>query len=181
MQLAIYNHGSVNPLDLRPEQIHIEWIANRLAGIRRFGGDGPSTVLEHSLMVARRAMAKTKTEELSCVVGMQALLHDAAEALLCDIPRPLKESMAFRVGGDFVSYAEIEGRVLGRILRRYDLPVDLLPQVTEADDAECLRELTAYHKGERTWTEHVSVQTFIAFFRMLQAHRMELEKARVVV
>jgi hypothetical protein len=172
-QLAIFKHESVNPFDLRPEHIHIEWIAPRLHGIRRFGGDGPSTVLEHSYMVMLRTQRMTTDPELRAVFGMQALLHDAAEALLGDICRPLKNSMGFMMAGEFVSFAEVEARILARIFRRYDLPTSLLPQVEDADNAECLRELKAYRMGEHSETASVCVTRFIGAFRALQMELME--------
>jgi hypothetical protein len=55
-----------------------------------------------------------------------ALLHDAAEAYLTDVPRPLKQELP--------EYHGHEERLLRCIAQRFELPWPIPPAVFEADD-----------------------------------------------
>lgn len=76
------------PLDPRPEHVVIEDIAHALSMTCRYGGHCKKfySVAEHSVLVAQavRTMGGDTTEQF------MALLHDAGEAYLCDLPRPVK-------------------------------------------------------------------------------------------
>lgn len=111
------------PFDPRPEEIRIEVIATALAKQCRFAGHckGFYSVAEHSVRASRlvdRAHA------------LAALLHDAAEAYVIDLPRPLKRAPGFAV------YRAIEAEVSRAIAKRFGLPVGFehLAQVQLADD-----------------------------------------------
>ena len=78
----------VNPLDAAPEDIDPVDIANALANLCRFGGHsrGFYSVAQHSVIVCDLLEEQGATaDEL-----MAALLHDAAEAYLGDLPHPIK-------------------------------------------------------------------------------------------
>ena len=81
--LQTYTGRAVWPFDPTPESIAVEDIAHALAMICRFGGHCCAyySVAEHSLLVASQVSPPTR---------LAALLHDAAEAYLGDMPRPLK-------------------------------------------------------------------------------------------
>ncbi len=83
----IVTHGGkmYNYLDPHPDMIAIEDIAHALSHMCRFNGHTNLfySVAQHSMSVAYR-MPGTAEEKLA------ALLHDAAEAYMCDIPSPLK-------------------------------------------------------------------------------------------
>lgn len=77
------------PLDPRPEDVDIEEIAQALSHICRFGGHvpgGPYSVAQHSVYVSR-CVAETRPD-----LAILGLLHDAPEAYLGDIIRPIKRS-----------------------------------------------------------------------------------------
>jgi hypothetical protein len=115
----------VFPLDLRPEDVVIEDIAHALSLQCRFAGHtrGLYSVGQHSLHVA----------EYLCDLGESAqvvlwgLLHDASEAYLSDIPRPLKRRP------EFAFYREAEARAMATICWRFGLPVVEPPIVKHAD------------------------------------------------
>ena len=92
------------PLDPRPEDIDINDIAHSLSMQCRYNGHCARfySVAEHSVLVARQASPKNR---------MAALLHDAAEAYLCDLPRPVKHSVS--------GYAEAEAAVELAIAERF--------------------------------------------------------------
>jgi uncharacterized protein len=78
----------VNPLDAAPEDIDPADIARALANTCRFGGHSKAfySVAQHSAIVCDLMEKRGATpDEL-----MAALLHDAAEAYLGDVPHPIK-------------------------------------------------------------------------------------------
>jgi len=92
------------PLDPRPEDVDIKDIARSLSMQCRYNGHCARfySVAEHSVLVARQASPKNR---------LAALLHDAAEAYLCDLPRPVKHSVS--------GYAEAEAAVERAIAERF--------------------------------------------------------------
>ncbi|MBF0164542.1 MAG: phosphohydrolase [Magnetococcales bacterium] len=106
------------PLDGRPEEVEIEDIAHSLGMLCRFNGHCRRfySVAEHSVWVSRLV------EEPDARWG---LLHDAAEAYLSDLPKPLK-----RVLPDFDPWEE---RLLGVIAVRFGLTGLPSARVKEAD------------------------------------------------
>ena len=83
----------INP---KPEDIHISDIANALALTCRFGGHCSTfySVAEHSIVLA----GVLEDEKASDLTVLAALLHDAEEAYLPDIPRPIKNLMPEAMG-----------------------------------------------------------------------------------
>lgn len=106
------------PLDPRPEDIDVRDIAHALANTCRFNGHclGFYSVAEHSVLVSRHASPEYR---------LAALLHDAAEAYLADIPRPLKPYLS--------GYHEIERRLEECIAEKFDLPHPWPEEVKELD------------------------------------------------
>lgn len=84
------------PLDPRPEDIVIEDIAHALSQLCRFGGHTNEfySVAQHCVHVA---------ELLPHHLKLSGLLHDATEAYLVDVPRPLKNAIS--------GYKTIEARL----------------------------------------------------------------------
>jgi len=76
------------PLDPRPEDVCIEDIAHSLSMQCRFNGHCSRfySVAEHSIIVAEDLAGTGYSSEMQ----LYGLLHDAAEAYICDLPRPLK-------------------------------------------------------------------------------------------
>jgi len=113
------------PLDPRPEEVDINDIAHALSHICRFGGhcNGFYSVAEHSVLVS-----KVVSEEHA----LAGLLHDATEAYLIDVPRPIKKHLA--------DYATIEDLNWQVIARKFGLPNELPAEVKDADNAVLLAE-----------------------------------------
>lgn len=83
------------PLDPRVEEVCLEDIAHALALQCRFAGHcrEPYSVAEHSVRVMRAvSTAHCRTDDQRRKVQLAALLHDAPEAYLVDVPRPVKRS-----------------------------------------------------------------------------------------
>lgn len=89
--------------------VDIKSIAHSLANQCRFGGHSKwfYSVAQHSVLAAKHvALPEAR---------LAALLHDAAETYLGDIPRPLKKSPLFR------EYEVIEANILDTIMRCYGI------------------------------------------------------------
>jgi hypothetical protein len=123
--LQTYSGKQIFPLDPKPEQICIEDIAHALAMICRFNGHTHSfySVAEHSVFVALNVPVEHR---------VAALLHDASEAYLCDLPRPIKHNVA--------GYAEAEDRLMKVIAEKFKFSLPLAPCIKEADTRILLNE-----------------------------------------
>ena len=109
--IGTYTGKQFWPLDPKPEEVCIEDIAHALSQICRFNGHTKRfySVIHHSLNVAYY-LEKTGHSKLTQLYG---LLHDTAEAYVCDIPRPLKRFLA--------GYEEIEKSVQWVIYKHFNL------------------------------------------------------------
>ena len=99
------------PLDPRADEIFLEDIAAALSKQCRFAGHCTTfySVAEHSVHVHDIAQRCGANETMR----RAALLHDAAEAYVVDVPRPLKPFLA--------GYAEIEHRIESCVEERFGL------------------------------------------------------------
>ena len=94
------------PLDPNPDDISIVDIAAALSKTCRFGGHTLKwySVAEHCVHVANYALPEHK---------LAALLHDASEAYLVDVPPPIKPLIA--------DYYSIEGKIERAIAERFKI------------------------------------------------------------
>jgi hypothetical protein len=99
------------PLDPHPEDVNLEDIAHALSNICRFNGHVNDfySVGTHSLNVCAVLIAWGESEQ----VQLYGLLHDAAEAYCCDIPRPLKPYLP--------GYKDIEAGIMTAVYKRFGL------------------------------------------------------------
>ncbi|WP_199520065.1 hypothetical protein [Fulvimarina endophytica] len=106
------------PIDPRPEEVCIEDIAHALSMLCRFGGHCRRfySVAEHSVLLSRSVAPEH---------ALWALMHDASEAYLVDVPRPIKPSL--------MGYREAEDRIMSAVCERFDMPVDMPAEVKHAD------------------------------------------------
>lgn len=102
--MQTYSGKQFWPLAPRVQDVELEDIAHALSNICRFNGHCKRfySVAEHSLLVlgeVRRMIARGKVTEHPRLLKL-ALLHDAAEAYLGDIIRPVKHGLVFEFIGD---------------------------------------------------------------------------------
>lgn len=104
--------------DIQEDAIVIEDIATALSHICRFAGHLPEfySVGQHSVLVSHLVPQE---------FALEALLHDAAEAYMQDIPAPLKRLLP--------DYQVIEARVDAAIRKKFALPAEQHPTVKYAD------------------------------------------------
>ncbi len=127
------------PLDPRPQDIDILDIAFALSNISRYGGHCRFySVAEHSYLVSHMV-----PEHLA----LEGLMHDAVEAYLGDIVRPLKQ--AFSCDNE---YFEIERKLRQRALApAFGLQAEIPREVIEADVAIVEWEKAALHPRSGNW------------------------------
>lgn len=118
------------PLDPRPEDVTIEDIAHALSNVCRWGGRVREfySVASHSVHVAQIVERKVPR------IALHALLHDAAEAYVGDVPTPLKHHLMVKRGKRREAMSDTEHRILNAVWNAFGLGdyVDLL-HVREAD------------------------------------------------
>lgn len=112
------------PLDPREDEICIEDIAHSLSLICRYGGHCRRfySVAEHCVHVSNHVPPP---------VALEGLMHDASEAYLADVPRPVKPFLA--------NYKELECNLDEVIARRFRLSFPL-PAIVKAVDAGMLQD-----------------------------------------
>lgn len=129
------------PLDYTFRAAHVDLydIAWALAHTYRYNGHlaYPLSVARHSINIMRRV-----PEELR----LTALLHDAAEAYIGDMPMPLKNSV---VG---VEFKKLEEHIEKEIARALGVPLKD-PKVKEADVAILTQEVDRFGAPRPEWFE----------------------------
>lgn len=119
---------SMFPLDPRLEEITIEDIAHALSNICRFTGHVRTfySVAEHSVRVSWACEIEN---------AMWGLLHDASEAYLSDISRPMKRTSDF---GKL--YMEAEQVLMSTICAKFGLPPECPADVKLSDNRMLVTE-----------------------------------------
>jgi hypothetical protein len=109
----------VNVFEPTLEMICIEDIAHGLSNQCRFGGHLPEfySVAQHSFLCSQMAESEFKLE---------ALLHDASEAYLLDIPSPIKQGLS--------NYKEIEDKLMVLIAEKFGFKYPLTKAVKKIDE-----------------------------------------------
>lgn len=121
---GVWNTASGKLINIRepePDMMDISDIAHSLAMICRFGGHCNRfySVGQHSVIVSAIAPIE---------LALEALMHDAAEAYLGDVIKPLKIIL-----GD--TYKDLEERFMRQIIKHFNLDVEKLEQVKQYDMA----------------------------------------------
>ena len=109
----------VDVFDPDPDTINIEDIAHALSHLCRFGGHVPKfySVAEHSVLCTALAPDHLK---------LDALLHDASEAYLVDLPRPIKRNIP--------DYKKIEAKLMVVIAQKFGFLYPMPQLVQKADE-----------------------------------------------
>lgn len=107
-----------NFLDPDPKHFTLNAIAQGLSNTCRFAGQCKTfySVAEHSVHVSRLVPPE---------FALHALLHDAAEAFIGDVPTPLKRLLP--------DFQKIERNIEAALFRHFGLPETLPKEVKQAD------------------------------------------------
>ena len=136
-----YTGKRFDPMQMTPEDVSLRDIAHALSLLCRGGGHMKYfyTVGLHSLNCAREAASRGWSDRLV----LACLLHDASEAYLSDIIRPVKVHLS--------NYLEIEEQIMQTILTHFHLG-DLTPEENalwhQIDDEMLSQELKNLINGE---------------------------------
>lgn len=131
--------GGFNPLAPSPGAISPRDLALGQAGLFRYGRMAPSrpTVAQHAVECSEEAEVLGYGFDAMC----WALLHDAAEAYLGDVPGPIRRGLGWLHGTRFISFADVEARILRAVAARFGLPWPILPSVLRLDLAHRAAEV----------------------------------------
>jgi uncharacterized protein len=142
----------VNPLAVTPEDVDIDDIAASLANQCRFGGHCREfySVAQHSCLAADLVLER----ERDATSGLWALLHDASEAYLGDLPHPLKHGSEL---GRL--YREAEDELQRTVCERFGLPPEPPSCVLEIDRALLAAERQALMVDAWAWPELAEAST----------------------
>lgn len=122
--ISTFTGRRMNPLHLEPEDVCIEDIAHALSRQCRYNGHVGYflSVARHSIWVSTLLIEQGHPD-----LALTGLLHDAAEAYLGDLVRPLKMNPELKV------FREADERAEEVIAKAFDLPYPMPPEVMEAD------------------------------------------------
>lgn len=157
--IVTYTGRVVNPLEIRPEDISLTDIAHSLSNLCRFTGHTKVfySVAEHSVRCYDYA-----TEH-----KLWVLLHDASEAYVNDIARPLKHSAAYD------AYRTAEEHIMKVIAQKYELVWPEPPSVKVIDRRILVTEIrdlmwgtdspdaNAFPETIEPWSPELAEQAFI--------------------
>lgn len=134
------------PLDPRADEVFIEDIAHSLAMQCRYAGHSLKfySVAEHSVLLCQWVLDNGGSQD----EALWGLLHDASEAYLVDVPRPLKRHLR--------DYKAAEDRVMASVVERFGLSAKMPDIVHEADsriiaDELCNMRRMDWHAKHDDW------------------------------
>jgi uncharacterized protein len=167
------------PLDPQAEDIDILDIAHHLALLNRFAGATaePYSVAEHSLRVSQ-LVEKTVLERLGGGritpmvrdAALWGLLHDATEAYLVDVPRPVKHSRGMAM------YRLYEETLEKTIAQAFGLAMPVPPVIKEADNILLATEQRDLMKNARNSRGFERLPSTIFPMNWQDAERMFLKR-----
>lgn len=163
--ILTYKKIEFYPLEPRVKDIDIEDIAHALSLLCRANGHFKHfySVGQHSINCAKEAIARG----YSTRVAMGCLIHDASEAYLADITRPVKKHLH--------KYLEIEDKLQGEIFEKWvpSLTEEETKLIFEIDDAILYYEFIDLF-GEKIF-DYVPVLKSNPEFEQLEFSRIEKE------
>jgi 5'-deoxynucleotidase YfbR-like HD superfamily hydrolase len=140
----------VNPFDPDPGQLDAGDIARALANQCRFGGHSRVfySVAQHAVIVSE--LVEQRGGDVEDVFA--ALMHDATEAYLGDMPHPLKHRSPLGA-----AFKEAEDHLERALRERFRIKPDV-PEIKRADRALLATERRAFSAEDWHWPELEGVE-----------------------
>lgn len=169
--IEVYSGRAFWPLDPRAHEVDVRDIAHALSLVCRFTGHVREfySVAQHSVLVSRAVPERD---------ALWGLLHDASEAYVADVSRPVKRLP------EMTPYREAERRLMVVVCERFELPMVQPASVSEADmrilateKRDLLRGppwelgVEPYPEPIEPWSPEKSEYEFLSRFRALDAAR----------
>lgn len=132
----------------QPQDVNIHDIADTLAKVCRFGGRSQRflSVAQHSVIVSQAVGADRDLQ-------LRALMHDAAEAYVCDVPSPIKRLIP--------QWDAIECRVHCCIAAAFGYSPDIPPEINLADKRALATERRDNQAPQQfKWRETEGIEPF---------------------
>ena len=135
----------MNPFDPDPTQLDAGDIARALANVCRFGGHTRAfySVAQHSVIVSE--LVEQRGGDVEDVFA--ALMHDATEAYLGDMPHPIKHRSALGA-----AFKEAEDRLEAVLRERFAIKAGV-PEIKRADRSLLATERRAFSSVSWDWPE----------------------------
>lgn len=167
--MQTYSGRRFYPLDPRPDQVDAEDVAHALSLLCRYGGHVSRfySVAEHCVLMSHAVAPEN---------ALAALLHDATEAYVCDVPRPLKLAL--------LGYRDIEDRVWYAVARHFAIDLVLPSEVHAADNRILLTERAALMPLAERWViddEYTPLPVEITGWSPADAERYYLDRLEELV
>jgi hypothetical protein len=155
--IQTYTGKAFDLLAPMPHMVCVEDIAHHLALINRFTGATaePYSVAQHSVLCSYIVPPE---------LALTALLHDASEAYVTDVSRPLKEAMRTLVAGKPTTYDMIADGVERAVGLRFGVDLVNLDPVVKAADMTMLatERVHLHHSAPKSWDVNVEPAVFAA-------------------
>ena len=152
--IGTYTGRRFHPFAPRVEDVALEDIAHSLAHQCRYNGHCRVfySVAEHSIHLAG---------QMPDPLALLGLMHDAGEAYVSDIVRPIKPYLAIHSGPERNSFKRIEKDILRVIAYRFDLPWPV-PAAIEAADLRMLatERLRLFDDRMPAWEDIAGVEPY---------------------
>lgn len=154
--IRVHSGIYVDIFNPKPDMFEIEDIAHGLSMLPRFGGHTKIfyPVAQHSIEVMELVGKSHKYE---------ALLHDASEAYLMDIPSPIKKLLT--------NYSEIEDNLMKCISEKFGFNYPLHNKVKEADEIQLKYEWNNFVINLNTtvtYSQNKVKQRFLDIYNLLR-------------
>lgn len=136
--IETYSGHKLDVFNINKEAIDIVDIAHALSMACRFNGHLKQflSVAEHSIIVA--SMVEEQHQ-------LAALLHDAAEAYITDVPRPIKQMLP--------EINKIDAVLTEAIFKKFGCEYPINPEIIAVDRELCLAEARDSNMDTDSWGE----------------------------
>lgn len=140
MHITTYSKVHFTPLEPKEEEILLDDIVHAQSLMTRANGHFPEfySVAQHSIACGKEAAARKYSDR----IVLACLLHDASEAYLSDITRPVKKELEGYIKMEKTLQNAIYRRFLGNILSEEE------QQAVKSVDDTCLYYEFLHYMGE---------------------------------
>jgi hypothetical protein len=130
--IQTYSGEMFDVFSVDPMKIHFKDLTHALSMLCRYGGHSRNfySVAEHCFLIAEHFVNLGEYD-----LARAALLHDATEAYMGDVVRPIKLQMPL--------YRQVEDRLQMSIFMKFGIDPEMPPEVKEADLRICNDERSA--------------------------------------